>query len=406
MESAIKTINYRQLLRKTMAFLQRKVLDRHHEPFDILLFGIVITLTAAGIIMVYSSGFVTALKDFHNSFFFVKKQLISCVVGFILLLFFMNFDYRYLKTLAVPILGLSYILLLLVFVPGIGRTNYGAARWLIIGPLSFQSSEFAKLAAIIFMSAFLSNKSIDPRSFRKFVLPGLIVTATMAALVIMQPDLSTAVSISVLIFVLLFVARSKLSHLSIIGLVGSISVFLLIISKGYRLRRFLAFLDPWKDMQDSGYHIVQSLLAVSGGGLTGVGLGKSIQKYLYLPKQYNDFIFAIITEELGVFGALCIMGLFVVFLWRGLKTAMGAPDRFGGLLACGLVAMVVIQAILNIGVVLSFFPTTGLPLPFISFGGSSLVINLCAVGILLNISRRRRLVHSSSNPRRKRRRTA
>ena len=168
-----------------------------------------------------------------------------------------------------------------------------------------------------------------------------------------------------------------------------VSVFILIITEGYRLRRFLAFLDPWKDMRKDGYHIIQSLLAISGGGLSGVGLGKSIQKFLYLPKQYNDFIFAIITEELGILGALCIIALFVLFLWRGLKTAMDAPDRFGGLLAGGLVAMVVIQAILNIGVVLSFFPTTGLPLPFISFGGSSLVINLCAAGILLNISRRR-----------------
>ncbi len=389
MDAAVETLNIRASIHKLGAFLQRKIEGRSTQAFDILLFGTVVTLTAVGLIMVYSSGFVTALKDFNNSLFFFQKQFISCMVGIVFLLFFMNFDYRNLKILAVPILVLSYVLLFIVLIPGLGRSNYGAQRWLVVGSLSFQPSEYAKLAVIIFMASFLSNKSRDPRSFRKFVMPGLVITATMAALIMAQPDLSTAVSVSVLVFVLLFLARAQIRHLLITGGVGMVSVFILIITEGYRLRRFLAFLDPWKDMRKDGYHIIQSLLAISGGGLSGVGLGKSIQKFLYLPKQYNDFIFAIITEELGILGALCIIALFVLFLWRGLKTAMDAPDRFGGLLAGGLVAMVVIQAILNIGVVLSFFPTTGLPLPFISFGGSSLVINLCAAGILLNISRRR-----------------
>lgn len=355
--------------------------------FDLILFGAVITLVAIGVVMVFSASFVIAQDKYNDSLYFFKKQLLAFSIGFILMLITSNVNYRYWKKISPFFLGTSILGLLLVFIPGLGRSAGGACRWIALGPLTFQPSEIAKLAMVIFIAAFLHKRQYVIKSFTPIILPSLLLTAIVASLVLVEPDLSTAVNIGILVFILLFTAGSNIFHLIMTGLGNLVMVILLILKEPYRIDRLRGYLYPWEDIQGKGYHIIQSLLAVSSGGAWGAGLGRSIQKYLYLPEQYTDFIFAIIAEELGFMGALSIILLFLVILWRGTRIALRAPDGFASLLAVGITAMIIVPTIINIGVVLNIFPTTGLTLPFISCGGSSLICNMLAVGILLNLSK-------------------
>jgi len=337
--------------------------------------------------MVYSSSAVSAYVNFNDSYYFLKRQIIWVTLGIIAMLFTLNLDYHVWRKLAAPILIVTLILLILVLIPGLGKVVNGARRWLGFGSLYLQPSEIAKLSMVLFSSASLARHQEKITSFVKGLVPQLLILLLVFGLILKEPDLGTALAIGGTVFVLLFTAGAKLSHLTSLGLVGVVGIIAAIILEPYRLKRLLAFSNPWADPLDTGYHIIQSLYALGSGGLFGVGLGRSREKFLYLPEPHTDFIFAILGEELGFIGTITVILLFFLFAWRGFKVAISAPDIYGSILAAGLTTMIIMQALMNIAVVTASMPVTGIPLPFISFGGSALIFTLAGVGILLNISR-------------------
>lgn len=353
---------------------------------DFILMLTTLILVAIGIIMVFSSSHYYALSKMNDSYHFLKRELMWAGVGLIGMFVAMNFDYWKYKKIAFYGYIVSIILLLLIWTPLGIELNY-ARRWLGVGSVTVMPGEVAKPFAILFVAAFLSKEPEKIKSFRKGVFPCLIIIAIYFTLIILQPNLSTAVTITLIIGSMMFVAGLKWSHVSIMGIGGIILVAVMIALAPYRMKRFTGFLDPFKDPRGDGYQVIQSLLALGSGGLFGVGLGKSVQKYLYLPEPQNDFIFAIIGEELGFIGAVTIIVLFFILIWRGVRVAINAPDLFSCLIASGITAMVAIQVIINIAVATSSMPVTGIALPFISWGGNSLAIFMSAIGVLLNISR-------------------
>lgn len=354
---------------------------------DFIIFFAVISLLAIGVVMVYSSSAVSAYVNFQDSFYFLKRQIIWVLLGLVAMVFTMNIDYHAWGKLSKPVLIVTIILLILVLIPGLGRVVNGARRWLGFGSMYMQPSEIAKLSMVLFCATSLALRQDRITSFVKGVLPQLIILLVVFGLILKEPDLGTALAIGGTVFVLLFTAGAKLSHLASLGIVGVAGIIIAIIVEPYRMKRLLAFSDPWSDPLDTGYHIIQSLYAIGSGGLFGVGLGRSREKFLYLPEPHTDFIFAILGEELGFIGTITVLVLFFLFAWRGFKIAISAPDIFGSLMAAGLTTMIIIQALMNIAVVTASMPVTGIPLPFLSFGGSALIFTLSGVGILLNISR-------------------
>lgn len=361
------------------------------KAVDTVLVSAVLILLALGIVMVYSASSVSAEVHFGDAYYFLKRQLIWTVLAIGAMLIVMRIDYHWWQTLSVPILTVTIILLVLVLVPGLGKTVNGAQRWLGAGGIYLQPSEIAKLAMAIFAAAYLTCRGDAIKRFWRGVVPMLAVLGAVFALILAEPDLGTALSIGAIIFVLLFVAGARIVHLATLGAVGLAGIVGAIWLEPYRMKRIFAFLDPWSDPLGSGYHIIQSLYAIGSGGLFGVGLGRSREKFLYLPEPHTDFIFAILGEELGLIGTLTVIFLFFLLIWRGLRTAMHAPDLFGTLLAVGLSGMIAVQAMMNIAVVTASMPITGIPLPFLSFGGSALIFTMIGVGILLNISGQIRL---------------
>lgn len=357
------------------------------KSLDLNLFFTVIALLSFGVVMVYSSSAVSAYVNFNDSYYFFKRQIIWVTLGIVAMLFTLNIDYHVWKKIGTPILLLTIFLLSLVLIPGFGKVVNGARRWLGFGSFYLQPSEIAKLSMVLFCSASLAKHQEKMTSFIKGLLPQLLILLLIFGLILKEPDLGTALAIGGTIFVLLFTAGAKLSHLTSLGAVGVVGIIAAIILEPYRLKRLLAFSNPWADPLDTGYHIIQSLYALGSGGLFGVGLGRSREKFLYLPEPHTDFIFAILGEELGFIGTITVILLFFLFAWRGYKIAISAPDIYGSLLAAGLTTMIVMQALMNIAVVTASMPVTGIPLPFISFGGSALIFTLAGVGILLNISR-------------------
>ncbi len=347
---------------------------------------IVLTFVIIGIVMVYSSSSISATNRFGDSTYFLKRQLCFAVIGFLCMLLAMKIKYQVLKRLVYPILITSLLLLILVLIPGIGTTIGGSMRWFRIGPLSFQPSEFAKLALIIFLAYSLSNKEKKIKSFSIGFLPHLLVTLFMFVLVLLQPDFGTAMLLLLLFFVLIFAAGSRVRYLAYLTGITSVGCYFLISSVGYRLDRVTAFLNPWKDPTSTGFQIIQSFLAFGSGGLWGTGLGNGKQKLFYLPEPHTDFIFSIIGEELGFIGVLLLIILFITLAYCGIRICSKAPDLFGTYLALGITSLIVLHAVINLGVVMGLLPTKGSTLPFISYGGTSLVVNLISIGILLNIS--------------------
>lgn len=354
---------------------------------DFLLFMATVMLLSIGIIMVYSASQVTAAERLDDTFYYLKKQLQWAVIGILAMISVMNIDYWRYKKLAVPCLIAAFALLVAVVLPGVGESVKGAQRWLEFGLLRVQPSEIMKLALVIFVAWGMSRQRAQIRYFTSGLLPYLAVLALACGLILLQPDLGTAVAAAGTVYVMFFAAGAEGRHLSYLALSGLGAVALAIAMEPYRLKRFLAFLNPWEDRLGSGYHIIQALYALGSGGLFGTGLGKSHQKYFYLPEQHTDFIFAVLGEELGFIGGALVILLFILFIWRGFKIALCSPDTFASLLAVGITSMIGLQAIINIGVVTSSLPITGIPLPLLSFGGSSLVFTLIGIGILLNISR-------------------
>jgi len=354
---------------------------------DILLFGAVVLLLGIGVVMVYSASQVTAYERLDDTFYYLKRQVLWALIGITAMVSVMKIDYWKYKKWALPLLIMAFVLLVAVVMPGIGKSVKGAQRWLGVGSMRIQPSEVIKLSLVIFMSYGLAKNRSRLKQFASGMLPYLAILALACLLILLQPDLGTAVSLAGTVYIMLFAAGARGKHLIYLAMAGLAAVGLAIVLEPYRMSRFLAFLDPWADPQGTGFHIIQSLYALGSGGLFGLGLGQSHQKFFYLPEQHTDFIFAVLGEELGFFGGAFVIMLFLVFVWRGFKVALSTQDPFASLLAVGLTSMIALQAIINIGVVTGSLPITGIPLPLISFGGSSLVFTLIGVGILLNISR-------------------
>ncbi len=361
------------------------------NPYDSTITLSVAALVVIGIIMVFSSSFSYALVNFKDGYFFLRRVTVWALIGTCAMYFCARFPYWKWKKFANIILLVSIVLLVLVLTP-VGREINGAKRWIGVGSFSVMPSEVAKFAAIIYVSTSITRKKEKMQSFFYGVVPYLLFIGLFFGLIYKQPDFSTAFVVSVIILSLVFVGGMKLSHfigLAATGFAGIVSMltYIMLSGKGYKAKRITSFLDPWADPSNSGFQAVQSLLALGSGGLFGRGLGRSVQKHFYLPEPQNDFIFAIIGEELGFLGGVTILLLFIILIWRGVRIAINAPDLFSCLLATGFVAMLSVQVIINIAVATSSMPVTGMPLPFISFGGNSLVIFMATAGILLNISR-------------------
>ncbi len=354
---------------------------------DYWLFFAVIALLAIGVVMVYSASAIVAFDQYQDSAFFFKRQLLWTGLGLAGLLVTQRVHYARLRALTPLLLAASLLALVMVLVPGIGRVVGGARRWIALGgPVAVQPVEAAKLALVLYLANFLTNRGAGVGDLRSGLLPPLLIMGTMFGLVLLQPELGSALLLAFVTVAMLFVGGARLRHLVGLALVSAPLVLVTILSEAYRRRRILAFLDPWRDPQGVGFHIIQSLVALGSGGLFGVGLGQSRQKFFYLPERHTDFIFAILGEELGLIGALVVLALFALIAYRGWQITRTAPDRYSSLLACGVTVMIVVQAIMNIGVTTGVLPVTGVPLPLLSFGGSSLVFTMCGVGILLNIS--------------------
>ncbi|NQT90126.1 MAG: putative lipid II flippase FtsW [Candidatus Omnitrophica bacterium] len=356
----------------------------------IRLLAVTIMMLGIGAVMIYSASGVFAFEAYGDSAYYFKKHLLYMLFGFILAVSFMSIDYLKLRRYIKPFLILSILLLVAVFIPGIGRSAGGARRWISIGAISFQPSEFAKMALVFYTADVLSRKQSEIESFRHGFLPLVLVLGLCVMLILAEPDLGTAVALAILIIIMAFVAGVRVKQLFLTTLPGLFAVAGLIISKPYRIKRMLAFFDPWQDPRGTGFQIIQSLIALGSGGIFGVGLAHSKQKLFYLPEAHTDFIFAIIAEEFGLIGTLGIITLLTAFIWLGFKIAYSARDLFGQFLAFGLVSMIGLQALINIGAVTASIPTKGLPLPFISYGGTSLIYNMVSVGLLLNVARHRR----------------
>ena len=353
--------------------------------FDYTYFMTVMILVTFGLIMVFSASSPDSYYTYNNSYLIVQKQLLWVVVGLVAMFIMASIDYRILKRFATPILVISFVLLLLVPIAGVEVK--GAKRWLGIGTLTFQPSELAKLGVIIYFSYSLSQIGTKIRDIKTLFFPYLTILAAMSGLLLIEPHFSGTFVIVITGLAILFIAGARGQFFGAMGLIGAVGGAALILFEPYRWKRITAFMNPLADKLGSGWQITQSLYAIGSGGLFGVGLGRSRQKFLYIPEPQNDFIYSILCEELGYIGAIFVMLLFVILIWRGIKIAITAPDTFGSLMAFGITILMAIQVVINIAVVTASMPITGMPLPFFSAGGSSMLFLLAAVGIMLNISR-------------------
>ncbi|HXY07057.1 MAG TPA: putative lipid II flippase FtsW [Terriglobales bacterium] len=353
---------------------------------DRWLFTVTLVLIFIGLVMVFSASAVMAKERYGSGYFFLLRQLGWAAAGLLSMVFTMRIDYRRYKHPAIifSLLGLTTLMLIAVFL--VDRAHH-THRWIHWGLMSFQPSEMAKPALLLFLAFFLENRTRTMDDWRNTVLPAVVPTLVFVGLIVLQPDLGTAITCAAITGCVLFVAGIEVRYLGYGLLASLLPLYFLVFHVAYRRARILAFLNPYADPQGRGFHIIQSLIAVSTGGLTGVGLMEGKQKLFYLPEPHTDFIFAVTAEEFGLIGSLVVVLLFAVFLWRGLDTAIRTQDVFGRLLAVGITSMIVVQAFINISVVLGLMPTKGIPLPFMSYGGSSLFFALTCVGVLLNISK-------------------
>ena len=354
---------------------------------DLWMIAATLGILAIGVVMVYSASAVAAFHDYGDSYYYVKRQVIFAVLGIGAMMVTMNIDYQVWRKYAMPLLLICFVLLVIVLVPGIGVWRGGARSWLGIGSPGIQPSEFMKLAMVLFLAKLLSERQDKMASLKEGLLPPLAIVGAAFGLIMLQPDLGTGVVMLGASLLVIFAAGARLSHLGGLALLGLVGLAGLIAAAPYRLKRIVAFLDPWQDPLGAGYQSIQSLYAIGPGGLVGLGLGMSRQKYNYLPEPQTDFIFSILAEELGFIGGALLLFLFLILIWRGMRTAITLSDPFASLLAAGIVGIIAVQVIINIGVVIGLLPVTGITLPLVSYGGSSLTLLLTALGILLHLSR-------------------
>lgn len=357
------------------------------KQFDFIIFITILLMLSLGIVMVLSASSPSSLAETGSSYSYVETQAFSAIVGIVLMLIISKIDYRIYRNFYKIAYVVSIILLAIVVVPGIGYSANGATRWIDLKFTTFQPSELVKIALIIFYATYLTKKKDELNGlWSGFIKPFCILAPIILILVLVQNHLSASLVIILIVSIMMIMAGTRLRYFLTLGIagagIGGTALFLMakFTEKGaFRLARITAFLDPWQDAQGSGWQIIQSLYAIGSGGLFGVGLGKSTQKYLYIPEPHNDFIFAVLSEELGFVGCILVILMFAVFIWRGVLIAIKAPDMFGSLVAIGITSLVGIQAIINIAVVTSSMPNTGMPLPFFSYGGTALLILLCAM---------------------------
>ena len=348
----------------------------------------VILISLFGLLMIYSSSTIWAEYKFNDPYKFLKTQAIFLIIGYFLIYIISNIPYQTYLKYSNLILISCILLLILVLIPGIGTIRNGSRSWFGIGSLGIQPSEFAKIGIIIFTSKYLTNNKM--KDIKTSVLPILSIVLLIFGLIMLQPDFGTGIIIVMTIIVLLFVSGVKMTFFIKMGILGLIGIITLIIIAPYRLKRIISFLNPWADPLGSGFQIIQSLYAIGPSGLLGAGLGNSVQKHFYLPEPQTDFIFSIISEELGFMGVIIISTLFITIIYRGLRTSMKQEDNFAKYLSFGLTFSIAFQTILNLMVVVGLIPVTGVTLPFLSYGGSSLLVSMINIGILLNISKNNR----------------
>lgn len=351
------------------------------KKFDFILLGLTIILTLFGLLMIYDASSFISFQAFGTKYHYIKDQALWMVFGLMGLFFFSRFDYQKLYNLAIPILIVAIMLLLAVFLPGVGIAILGAHRWINIGVGVLQPAEFVKLTLAIYLAAWFSAK--EKGRFGAF----LLLIGLVLGLVMIEPDMGTAIIILSEALLLYFLSGGNIIYFFVLAPILGMLGFILAIVSPYRAKRIETFLHPNDSLQNASYHVRQILIALGSGGISGVGLGNSLQKYAYLPENTTDSIFAIIAEELGFIGAFALICLFFIFIWRGIFISLHAKDLFGKLLAGGIVAFLGMQIVINLAAQTAIIPLTGVPLPFISYGGSSLVVDLCSVGILLNIAR-------------------
>ncbi len=358
---------------------------RQGPDHSILLLAV--CLTCLGVVMVFSSSSIMAVRGYGDSLHFLKRQGVYAILGFGMMALMMNVRLELLRKAAWPVLICCLLMLIVVLVPGIGKKVGGAARWLRVGGITFQPAEFAKIGLILFLAHSLARKQEKVKSFRRGLLPYMLILAILLGLLLLQPDLGSAITLGVVAAAMLMVAGTRLIYLFLIGATRMPFLYWLVMSADYRKRRIMAFLNPWEDPSDTGFQIIQSWIAFGSGGAFGKGLGESKQKLFFLPEAHTDFIFSVIGEELGYVGVIVIAAMFMLLILRGFRTALNAPDEFSCYLAFGLTLLIGMQAFVNMAVVMGMVPTKGLVLPFLSYGGTSLVTTLAAIGILLNVSR-------------------
>jgi cell division protein FtsW len=363
-----------------------KDLERH----DMIILLMAVALTCFGVVMVYSTSSVMAAKKFHDGFYFLKRQGIYALLGFGAMACAMRIDYQIWRRFAVPILLACIVLLIVVFIPGIGVSAKGASRWIRLPGFNLQPSELAKIALIVYMAYSLDKKQEKVKFFSTGFAPYMVILAVMLLILLKQHDLGSALTLAFVAFMMLFVAGARLSYIIGMGILAVPFVWYFIVSEPYRWDRIKAYLDPWKDPTGTGFQIIQSWIAVGTGGVFGQGLGESKQKLFYLPEAHTDFILAVAGEELGFIGIAVIAGMFLLLVLRSIRVAIYAEDTFGRFLAYGIAVLLGTEAFVNMAVVTGMVPTKGLALPFISYGGSSLIVTLFAIGILLNVSSRMR----------------
>jgi cell division protein FtsW len=354
---------------------------------DFMIIFSTLFILSIGIVMVYSASAVMSFREYGDWYFYTKRQLLFAVLGIIAMFFTMNIDYWIWRKWAKIGLIICFFLLILVLIPGVGIVRNGAQSWIGIGAFSIQPAEFMKLAMIAFLAKLLSDHQKKIPYFFKGLMPPLMMVGLAFGLIMLQPDLGTGTVMVGTSMVIIYAAGARIMHLFGLAMVGVVGFVAMVLMEPYRIKRITSFLDPWQDPLGAGFQLIQSLYAIGPGGLMGLGLGMSRQKYAYLPEPQTDFIFSILSEELGFIGGGTVLFLFLLLFWRGMRVAITAPDLFGSLLATGIIAMIAVQVIINIGVVTGMFPVTGITLPFISYGGSSLTLMLTAVGVLLNVSR-------------------
>ncbi len=353
----------------------------------VLLFAVIVVLNLIGLVMILSASSVTALQYEGSSYYYFERQLLWLFAGSVVFVISLRIDYRLWRKLAVPMVVVSMLLLVVVLLPGIGQNVNGSSRWIGVGTFGVQPSEFAKLAMLVFAADLLARRQSWITDTRVTLRPVMVAFGLFALLIMLQPNLGTTIVLAAITFTVLFVAGTPLASLAGWGFVGCCVAGVASMGKSYRRARILAFLHPWNDPLNTGYQTIQSQVSVASGGWLGVGLGASKAKWGFLPYAHTDFIFAIISEELGLVGAMAVVGLFVALGFLGVRTGLHTADRFGQMLAIGITTWLCVQAFVNIGAVIGVLPITGVPLPFISFGGSSLLATMAGAGILLNVAR-------------------